>query len=409
MQEEEKQTSNELLTPAMRQYKELKEKYSDAILFFRMWDFYEMFWEDALIAHNVLGIAITSRNKNAKNPDLLAWIPYHAKEKYLPKLVEAWYKVAVAEQVSDPKLKWIVEREVQRVVTPATLYLEWEEYAKENISNYIISIVYDETRYGLSILDFWTNKWVTAEFDSFEKLSLQIYKISPKEVILEKKLFSDESIKELLSKKYSLNIYYFEWEKESKEKLLSHFWVKNLSWFGLDWKLLAIKASSLLLEYLELNQKSSLDFLQSLSYETFSNYLDLDESTIRNLDLIYNFATKSHKVWTLFWVLDDTKTAMWTRYLREAILKPLQSKDEINSRLDMVDEFLNNPVLLDKVQNHLKYVSDIDAILNRLALNRSWPKDLLNLKKSLEEILEVFELIEQEGSEKLRKLLVDSE
>ncbi|MDD3302200.1 MAG: hypothetical protein PHN31_01475 [Candidatus Gracilibacteria bacterium] len=409
MQEEEKQTSNEVLTPAMRQYKELKEKYSDAILFFRMGDFYEMFGEDALIAHNVLGIAITSRNKNAKNPDLLAGIPYHAKEKYLPKLVEAGYKVAVAEQVSDPKLKGIVEREVQRVVTPATLYLEGEEYAKENISNYIISIVYDETKYGLSILDFGTNKWVTAEFDTFEKLSLQIYKISPKEVILEKKLFSDESIKELLSKKYSLNIYYFEGEKESKEKLLSHFGVKNLSGFGLDGKLMAIKASSLLLEYLELNQKSSLDFLQSLSYETFSNYLDLDESTIRNLDLIYNFATKSHKVGTLFGVLDDTKTAMGTRYLREAILKPLQSKEEIDSRLDMVEEFLNNPVLLDKVQNHLKYVSDIDAILNRLALNRSGPKDLLNLKKSLEEILEVFKLIEQEGSEKLRKLLVDSE
>jgi len=168
---------------------------------------------------------------------------------------------------------------------------------------------------------------------------------------------------------------------------------------------MAIKASSLLLQYLELNQKSSLDFLQSISYETFSEYLDLDESTIRNLDLIYNFATKSHKIWTLFWVLDDTKTAMGTRFLREAILKPLQKKDEIEARLDMIDEFLKAPVLLDKVQNHLKYVSDLDAILNRLALNRSWPKDLLNLKKSLVEIMEVFTLIEKEGSEKLKKII----
>lgn len=397
----------ENLTPAMRQYKEIKDKYPDAVLFFRMWDFYEMFGEDAMIAHNVLWIAITSRNKNAKNPDLLAWIPYHAKEKYLPKLVEAGYKVAIAEQVSDPKLKWIVQREVSRVITPATLYLEWEEYGKENISNYMISIVYDDVRYGLSILDLSTNKWLTSEFDSFEKLSLQIYKISPKEVVLEKKLFWDDSIKDLLSKKYSLNVYYFEWEWDNKQKLLNHFWVKTLAWFWIEWKSMAIKASSLLLQYLELNQKSSLDFLQSISYETFSEYLDLDESTIRNLDLIYNFATKSHKIGTLFWALDDTKTAMGTRFLREAILKPLQKKDEIEARLDMIDEFLKAPVLLDKVQNHLKYVSDLDAILNRLALNRSWPKDLLNLKKSLIEILEVFTLIEKEGSEKLKKLIMN--
>ena len=398
----------ENLTPAMRQYKEIKNKYPDAILFFRMWDFYEMFWEDAMIAHNVLWIAVTSRNKNAKNPDLLAWFPYHAKEKYLPKLVEAGYKVAIAEQVSDPKLKWIVQREVSRVITPATLYLEWEEYGKENISNYMISIVYDDSRYGLSILDLSTNKWLTSEFDSFEKLSLQIYKISPKEVILEKKLFGDDSIKDLLSKKYSLNVYYFEWEWDNKQKLLNHFWVKNLVWFWIEWKSMAIKASSLLLQYLELNQKSSLDFLQSISYETFSEYLDLDESTIRNLDLIYNFATKSHKIWTLFWILDETKTAMWTRFLREAILKPLQKKEDIETRLDMIDEFLKNTVLLDKVQNHLKYVSDLDAILNRLALNRSWPKDLLNLKKSLQEIIEVFNLIEKEGSEKLKRLLINN-
>lgn len=396
----------ENLTPAMRQYYEIKEKYSDAILFFRMWDFYEMFWEDAEIAHNVLWIAITSRNKNAKNPEKLAWIPYHAKEKYLPQLVEAWYKVAIAEQISDPKLKWIVEREVKRVVTPATLYLEWEEYEKQNIENYIISIVYEENRYGLSILDLSTNKWKASEFDNFEELSSQIYKISPKEVILEKKLFNDESLKELLVKKYSLNIYYFELKPNNKEKLLNHFQVKNLTWFWLEDEIMAIKASSLLLDYIEQNQQSSLSFLQSICYDSFSWYLELDEATIKNLDLIYNFATKSSKNWTLFWVLDETKTAMWTRFLRDAILKPLKNKQKIEARLDIIDEFLKEPVLLDKVQNHLKYISDLDAILNRLALNRSWPRDLINLKKSLIEIVEVLKLIENEWSEKLKKLLL---
>ncbi len=396
---------DENITPAMKQYKELKENYSDSILFFRMWDFYEMFWDDAVIAHNILWIALTSRNKNAKNPENLAWIPYHAKEKYLPKLIEAGYKVAIAEQVSDPKLKWIVKREVVRVVTPATLHLEWEEYDKDNISNYIISIVSEDNRYWLSMIDLSTNKWIWAEFENFEKLSTKLYTISPKEVILQKTMLWDDSIKEILSKKYSLNVYYFDFVRDYKDSLTNHFNVKTLDWFWLTWKYLAIKASALLLHYLELNQKSSLDFLKNIWFETFSWYLDLDDSTIKSLDLIYNFSTKSARIWTLFWVLDETKTAMWTRYLRDSILNPLQDEKQINNRLDIIEEFLKNPVLLDKVTTKLKYVSDLDSILNRLALNRSWTKDLLNLKKSLITVVEVFELIEQDWSEKLKKLL----
>jgi len=129
------------LTPAMQQYYDIKNQYKDAILFFRMGDFYEMFAEDANIAHRVLGIAVTSRNKNAAEPIPLAWIPYHAKEKYLPLLVWAGYKVAIAEQVSHPKLKWIVKREVVRVVTPATLDLEWDWYGKPESSSYLVSVV----------------------------------------------------------------------------------------------------------------------------------------------------------------------------------------------------------------------------------------------------------------------------
>lgn len=140
------------VTPAMQQYYDLKEEVWDAILFFRMWDFYEMFDEDANIAHKVLGINITSRNKNAQTPTPLAGIPYHAKDKYLPRLINAWYKVAVAEQVSDPKLKWIVKREIVRIVTPATLSLEEENYVSNDISNYIISICEKDWRYGIS---FW--------------------------------------------------------------------------------------------------------------------------------------------------------------------------------------------------------------------------------------------------------------
>ncbi len=394
------------LTPAMKQYYDMKKEYSDSILFFRMWDFYEMFDEDAHIAHRVLGINITSRNKNASEPTPLAWIPFHAKEKYLPILVNAWYKVAIVEQVSDPNLKWIVKREVVRVVTPSTLSLEWDGYdVNSKSSNLIVSFVEENGKYWISYIDIDENKWYTSEFDSFDDLKSEIYKLSPKEVILEKKLFSNQELKDLLSKKYSLNIYYFDSMVDPRECMLSHFWVKNLQWFWLENKKYSVKASSLLLDYLRSNQKSDFKFLDSISYISFGNYLELDESTIRNLDLIFNFQTKSSTLWTLFWVLNKTKTSAWTRKLRNEILRPLINIEDIKKRQDFIEEFLNSPILLDQVQNELKMVSDIDAILNRLALNRALPKDILNLKRSLTSLVNVFELIEKSWSDKLKSII----
>lgn len=394
------------LTPAMQQFYDLKEQNPDSILWFRIGDFYEMFDEDANIAHRVLGINITSRNKNALNPQPLAWIPYHAKDKYLPMLVKAWYKVAIAEQVSDPKAKWIVKREVVRVVTPATLSLEWETYANsKETESIIISVVSDWDSYALSILEPSSLKWKVWILNNFEKLAWEIYKISPREVILDKNLFNNLELKEILEKKYLLNIFYFDLKSNPREKLLNHFWVKNLNWFSLDWHDLAIKASSLILEYLESVQKTDLKYLDSISFETFSDYMDLDESTIRSLDLLYNFSSNSSKLWTLFWLMDKTKTSMWKRFLREAITKPLQDIKEIEKRQDIIEEFLKDTILLDKVSNKLKLVSDLDNILTRLALWRANPRDLINLKNSLQVILDTFELIKKNWNNKLVKLL----
>lgn len=395
----------EKITPWMQQFYSIKESYKDCVLFFRMWDFYEMFDEDAEVAHKVLWIAITSRNKNSKTPTPLAWIPFHAKEKYLPLLVNAWYKVAIAEQVSDPKLKWIVKREVVRVVTPATLSLEWDWYEGSSENNYIVSISEKEWIFWLSYVNFSDNKWKTSEFKRFDELATQLYKIWPKEVILGKELFNNSEIKDILSKKYALNIYFFEASKNPRKILLEHFWIRNLEWFWIENKLQSQNASAQLLEYISQNQKSSLSFLNSLSYETFSWKMYLDESTIKSLDLIYNYSTKSSSVWTLFWVLNQTKTSAWARYLREQILKPLQDINEINQRLDFIEEFTKDTILLDKVREKLKNISDINSILNRLALNRAMPRDLLNLKRSLIAIVEINELIENEWSKKLKKIL----
>jgi len=387
----------------MQQYYDIKKEYSDAIIFFRMWDFYEMFWEDAHIAHKVLWINITSRNKNSKTPEDLAWIPYHAKDKYLPILVNAGYKVAIVEQVSDPKLKWIVKREVVRVVTPSTLTLEWDIYDNYD-QNVIISITCEKGIFWFSILDISTNKWLAWEFKKFEDLQKELFKINPKEVVLEKTLFTDENIKETLQKKYSLNIYYFSILEDSKAKLLSHFKTKDLTWFWIENLQGAIKASALLLSYLELNQKQSLSNLQSIWVYSTSDFLEIDSSTIRNLDLIYNFAVWSYDTWTLFWVLNHTKTSMWKRFLRDSILHPLKDEKEIQKRLDFVEEFLSDKILLDKIREKLSYISDIDAILNRLSLDRASPRDLLNLKKSLKAVLEIFEIIKKNWSDKLRKI-----
>ena len=395
--------AEEKITPAMQQYYELKEQNSDAILFFRMWDFYEMFDDDALIANKVLWVAVTSRNKNAEKPTPLAWIPYHAKEKYLPLLIEAWYKVAIAEQVSDPNLKWIVKREIVRVVTPATIWLEWEWYESKN-SN-IIWITESKGKFWLSILNLSENKWQATEFPNFEELKQELYKVFPKEVILEKKLFWNEEIKETLEKKFSLNIYFFEIKKDCYKNLVNHFKTKNLEWFGLEKLKEAQRASNLILEYIENNQKTNFDFLKSMSLLDTSKYLKIDEATIKNLDLVYNFATKSAKMATLFWVLDKTKTSSGSNMMYDSILKPLNDIKEIKQRQEFIEEFLKEKILLDKIRQELWTISNINNILNRIALNRTSPRDLLNLKKSLISMLKIFEHIKNSWNTKLIKII----
>lgn len=394
------------LTPAMAQFYELKELYSDSVLFFRMGDFYEMFDEDAMIAHRVLWIAVTTRNKNAETPTPLAGFPFHAKEKYLPLLVNAWYKVAIAEQVGDPKLKWIVKREVVRVVTPATLGLEWESYEASSENQILISIIEEKGNFGVSLLNLANNKWEVSECSWIETLAWYVSKIAPQEVILEKKLFWDESIKEIFQKKISLNISYFEQKKKFKKTLLDHFGVVNLVGFGIEELELSQKAAALLLEYVETNQNTEINFLHSLSVAHFSEYLQLDEATLNSLDLLYNMSTKSATSWTLYGVLNNTKSSLWAHYLRDQITKPLQNKKEIISRQDFIEEFIKNRSILDNIRLELQSLSNVHSILNRLALWRATPKDLLVLKRSLESIENIFKIIKQSENTILKKLLI---
>jgi DNA mismatch repair protein MutS len=202
-----------------------------------------------------------------------------------------------------------------------------------------------------------------------------------------------------------LNIYYFENKDEPKQKLLSHFQTKDLSWFWIAYKPLAIKASALLLSYLELNQKQTLTNLDTIWLYSTWEYLEIDHATIKNLDLLYNFSTASNESGTLFWILNATQTSAWKRFLRENILHPLKNQKAIEKRLDFVEEFLKNKILLDKVREKLSAIADIEAILNRISLERVSPRDLLNLKRSLESILEIIQIIQEQWSEKLKKII----
>ncbi len=382
-----------MITPAMQQYYDIKKQHEDAIVFFRMWDFYEMFWDDAHIAHSVLGIAVTTRNKNAKNPEPLAGFPHHAKEKYLPLLVEAWYKVAIVEQVSDPKLKGIVKREVVRVVTPTTLSLESDNFDEKDIWDGIVCVCEKDWRYGLSLLYITTWDWKTTEFSSFELLASELHKLSPKEVILEKKLFQNTEIKEILQKKYSLHIYYYEGISGWMKYLLHHFQTKSLDGFWISHLPLAIESSALLLSYLEHNQKQSLHMLQHIWVYTMGNILEIDAATLRNLDILYNFSTQSEMLGTLYGILNKTQTSLWKRLLKQTLLRPSKDIVSIEKKQKFIEAFLSQKPLLDKIRDHLKQISDIDMIVNRIALQRMTPRDLLNLKTSLIALIEISKIL----------------
>lgn len=364
-----------------------------------------MFEEDAKIAHKVLWIALTTRNKNAENPILLAWIPYHAREKYLPLLSKAGYKVAIAEQVSDPTLKGIVERKVVRIITPGTLALEWENYESSEIEPISVSLVWENGRYALSQINFATQKWSCSEFESLESCITQLYKFFPSEVILEKSLFENIKLQETLEKKYWLNIYYYHSQEKSYKYLTSILNVKNLISHGIEGRKLAQKASALLLEYMSNNQNSEIPFTEKLCYEEFSQYMQLDESTIRSLDLVYNIATKSTKQGTLLWILDETKTPMGKRLLRHELLHPLQDTQKIKQRQNYIQAWKSDPILLDKVRKLLREVVDIDILISRLSLGRVGPRDLVRLKKSLQAIRSIYTLIEESDNKVLKRLI----
>ncbi|MFZ5906763.1 MAG: DNA mismatch repair protein MutS [Nitrospirota bacterium] len=364
------------LTPLMKQYFSIKEKYQDAIVFFRLGDFYEMFGEDAEKASRILQIALTARDKSRENPIPMCGIPYFASESYILKLVKAGHKVAICEQMEDAKeAKGIVERDIVRVITPGT---HVPENPKEN--TYIMSLFPSGDRHGIAVADISTGEFIVFETD--RNIQDEAFRFEPREILIPKSIKDNIHYQESLSDFYlsSYDDWFFDYP-EAYKVLLRHLKVSSLEGYGCDSIPGALSAAGALVSYLEETQKDSF-ILRKISALRPDTYLFLDAVTQRNLELIHNLRDGSSEG-TLLWVLDETLTPMGGRMMRSSILKPLISLQEIKKRQDAVEHLVEDFVLLEELRTSLRKVQDLERLSSRVSSKTATARDLIAIKNSL--------------------------
>lgn len=372
-------------TPMMQQYLETKKEYPDCILFYRLGDFYEMFFEDAQTASRELEITLTGKNCGQEERAPMCGIPYHAVDSYLNKLVSKGFKVAICEQVEDPKMaRGLVKREVVRIVTPGT-NLDTQAL-DETKNNYIMCIVYMEDRYGVSIADVTTGDYYVTEVENERKLMDEIHKFSPSEIICNEAFYMtgmdfDDLKHRLGIAIYSLEAWYFS-DDTAKSTLLEHFKMANLKGLGIEDYECGTIAAGALLKYLYETQKTPLGNMTSLQLYITGKFMIIDSSTRRNLELVETLREKQ-KRGALLWVLDKTKTAMGARLLRNFVEQPLIDKKEIEGRLDAIEELNKNPMLREEIREYLNPVYDLERLIGRVTYQTANPRDLIAFKSSL--------------------------
>lgn len=397
--------SNEL-TPMMKQYMQTKEEYKDCILFYRLGDFYEMFFDDALTASKELEITLTGKNCGLEERAPMCGIPYHAVDSYLNRLVSKGYKVAICEQVEDPKTaKGIVKREVIRVVTPGT-NLDTQGL-DETKNNYIMCIVYMADRYGLSVADVTTGEYLVTELDSQTKLMDELYKFMPSEIVCNEAFYMsgldlDDLKNRLHMAIYSLEAWYFD-DTLCRETLQEHFKVASLEGIGLSDYECGMIASGALLKYLEETQKNSLSHMSRLTRYATGNYMVLDSATRRNLELVETLREKQ-KRGSLLWVLDKTKTAMGARTLRKYVEQPLIDKKSIVKRLDAVAELKDNAICREEIREYLNPVYDLERLVGKITYQSANPRDLIAFQSSLSMLPSVKCILKDMESDLLKEI-----
>ena len=394
------------LTPMMRHYLDTKEEYKDCIIFYRLGDFYEMFFDDAKTVSKELELTLTGKSCGLPERAPMCGVPFHAAETYLTRLVKKGYKVAICEQVEDPKnAKGMVKREVVRIVTPGTNIDNAS--LDETKHNYIMGIVCLDKEYGLSVCDVTTGDFVLTECDNDKGLIDEINKFAPSEIICnESFLVSGIDIDYLRSKQNiaisPLPNHYFE-EYSACKVLTEHFKVNSINALGLnDFSLGAVSAGGLLM-YLMDTQKSSLNQLNTIKPYIAGEYMLLDSSTRRNLELTETLRDKEKKG-SLLWVLDKTKTAMGARTLRSFIEQPLINPRDINNRLDVIEELNNDIINREEIREYLSGVYDLERLTTRVSYETANPRDLIALKNTLKVIPDIISLIGDYKSELFKKM-----
>lgn len=385
----------------VKQYLEVKEKYPDAILFYRMGDFYEMFFKDAIIASKILDITLTSRDKNKEDSIPLCGIPYHAASSYIQKLVDQGYKVAICEQMEEAsKGKGIVRREVIRVITPG-MVLE-DDYLQPKANNFLMAISLGEERFGLAILDASTGDFFATEVNTAQSLLDEVMRTEPKEIIFPETAKEQAPAKHLM-KAFPHALYsplppeVFDGER-SRERL------KAFSLLPPEGKNQALQAVGAILFYVEETQKVQPGHLSRLEFYQVQDYMVLDETTRKNLELFENLATRSRKG-SLLEILDETVTSMGGRMLKRWLSSPLMDLDKINERLDKVSELKEKDVSRQRLRENMRQVKDIERLSARISLGIANARDLVALESSLNLLPEIKSIISPLEHESFKRYL----
>ena len=382
----ERRVNNVALSPMMQHYVATKEEYKDCILFYRLGDFYEMFFEDAKTVSEELELTLTGKDCGLEERAPMCGIPYHAAEVYIGRLIEKGYKVAICEQMEDPKqAKGIVKREVVRVVTPGTtMNTQGLDEAK---NNYIMSVVCLDGKFGISVADISTGECLVTELEKESKLLDEINKFVPAEIICNQSfMVCGIDIEDLHSRLHicvnALEDWYFD-DAKCEQVLEEHFHTYSMDGLGLGDYNCGQIASGALFQYLYMTQKSDMPQMTSITPYVTDRYMVIDSSSRRNLELVETMREKQ-KRGSLLWVLDKTRTAMGARLLRTFTERPLIDSDEINARLTAVEELNKQAMIRDEIREYLRPVYDLERLISRISYQSANPRDLIAFKTSLE-------------------------
>lgn len=399
-------------TPMMSQYLEIKENYKDCLLFFRLGDFYELFFEDAITTVAELDIALTKKSCGKKDGKSLkvdmCGVPFHSADGYIAKLIEKGHKVAICEQVEDPKNMSgkIVKRDVVRVVTAGTVIDT--NILEESKNNYIMCLFENKAGIGVSVCDVSTGEFLTIQFSLSEKSKVidEIAKYNPSEIICNSKFSLVSNVEKVFGIKiYTCLDFYFEIDN-AKDTLLKHFDVLNLSGFGIDEEPILISVSGALMRYLLDTQKNNLSHISNVKKYTTNKYMSLDISSRRNLELTETIREKSKKG-SLLWVLDKTKTPMGARLIRKWIEQPLIDKEDIENRLLAVEYIKNNT--LDKIDliDYLSKIKDMERLIGKISYQTANARDLISLKNSFKNLPEIKQILLKSNTQLIKNICAD--